>query len=587
MTRRSGGVAFAVWLVAVGCGTTVAVPEYDAATRSEADTGADREPLDASLPSDAGATVVAETSMQRDAGASSPPAPHDAGVPVSSEHAQEHEEDAGPAEPEVADCPPPTGATDTGQAPEALTLEVVREPPLGVPFALAVSEASGKPVNATVQVCVNGAPRTTLQLYRGRGSVSLSLSEPGPLTLQARAAEAHGAKRVVVRARALRHVDGAPSAAAQTHSWTAEQDVVVDGTISLSASETLEIGPGTRVLLGANASLELAGTLRVLGTADDPVIFTRSSEQPWGGIRLAPGAQASIAFAWFVAGGGDARYAFGHSDSQPVLFVDEASLDMRGGGLIDNHGKAFGSRLARLTLERMLISRCDTGGQFDSSQLTFRHLHVLEIPDNDGSRTDDDNDGFYFYDPPATEDAGAFAVVEDSVFVRGMDDGIDQNGAKLSVHRVWIEGFAHEGVACSSTRDVLVADSVVRGCGQGIEAGYGAPRVRVERTLVTGNGVGIRFGDEYSEPTTGSLQVDYSIVSGNAENFRNFVTTLNGPLPDAVHASCSVFDHAEFVNVAGNVPPPAPQPWPTEVCYGEALLDPQSCSSLQVGPPCF
>lgn len=61
-------------------------------------------------------------------------------------------------------------------------------------------------------------------------------------------------------------------------------------------------------------------------------------------------------------------------------------------------------------------------------------------------------------------------------------------GATVTVHRTVIDGWAHEGVAASGggggsqTADqdvvlVLVKDSLIRACGQGIEAGYGYPQV--------------------------------------------------------------------------------------------------------------
>jgi len=58
----------------------------------------------------------------------------------------------------------------------------------------------------------------------------------------------------------------------------------------------------------------------------------------------------------------------------------------------------------------------------------------------------------------------------------------------VTIHRTVVDGWAHEGVAASggvgggqtANQDVvlvLVKDSLIRACGQGIEAGYGYPQV--------------------------------------------------------------------------------------------------------------
>jgi hypothetical protein len=551
-----------------GVSHALADASADSATAGDGEAG--RDAAVRRVKADAGADPVRHADTRDDAA-------------VGGERADSEQEDAGPG----ADlgCPLPDGVVEDGavDAPEQLLLEVPSEPPVGVPFPLSVSTRSGAPLSATVRVCANDVSIAVLQMYRGRGSVSLNIPQPGVLPLQARASRAYGSRKVTAVTRPPRRYEG--SLGPGVHTWTPTQDVVIHGTLRVGTAETLTIAPGTRVLLGTNASLAIAGELRVEGTAEHPVLFTRIGARAWGGIRLSSGARATLEHAWFVAGGGDSSRTFGHSNSQPVVFVDSASLGMRGGGVIDNPGKAFGSNRATISLDGVLISRSDTGGQFDVSQLRFRHLHVLEIPDADGRLDDDDNDGFYVGNASG-DDSVLEAVIEDSVFARGEDDAIDQNGAKLRIERVWVEGFSHEGVACSTGREVNIRDSVVRDCGQGIEAGYGSPRVRVERTLLTGNGVGVRYGDEYSWDTNGSLEVDHSIVAGNRENVRNFVSKLNGPLPGALRIVCSVVDDAQVAATASNVLPPASQPWPTSSCIDSPLLDPLQCETAHAGPPC-
>ena len=53
---------------------------------------------------------------------------------------------------------------------------------------------------------------------------------------------------------------------------------------------------------------------------------------------------------------------------------------MFGGAIVDCPGKAVGSSDAIVTLQGVLISRVDTGGEHRRSRLTMRRCHTLEIP---------------------------------------------------------------------------------------------------------------------------------------------------------------------------------------------------------------
>ena len=65
-------------------------------------------------------------------------------------------------------------------------------------------------------------------------------------------------------------------------------------------------------------------------------------------------------------------------------------------------------------------------------------------------REDDDNDALYLVDVPLEDGEPLESHITTSVFALGEDDAIDQNGARVNIHRSWITGFAHEGVAASN-----------------------------------------------------------------------------------------------------------------------------------------
>lgn len=456
---------------------------------------------------------------------------------------------------------------------EALVLTAPAELPPGRPFTLAVRTLSGAPLSGRLRLCIDGAPGPELGLHRGRGSVPLSFPGEGPVRLSVHGTDAYGTLDVAVVARPFVEFTGVLSGAQLA--WTRSADVRLSGDTVVPAGETLTVSAGTRILLGTNASLEVQGTLRVTGTAGEPVLFTSAGDAAWGGVRVPAGGLAELDEAWFTRGGGDTSRRFGHSASQPVLHAAGGTFALRGGGVVDNVGKALGGQRGTVTVDGALVSRCDTGGQVTESVVRIERTHFLEIPDADGVFEDDDNDGLYV--SGLTTDVGGApveAVITDSVFAVTEDDAIDQNGAALRVERVFIDGCRHEGIAASTGQRILVRDTMVRGCEQGIEAGYGAPEVVVEHCLLTGNDVGLRYGDSYDWETTGTLSVRHTVSVGNrVANFRNHVELLGGPAPGVVDVRCSMVATAELDGTLGNVAGEPSGLWATRGCAeGPAMI---------------
>ncbi len=438
------------------------------------------------------------------------------------------------------DAAPPT--------PSVLRIESPQAFPPGVAVPVGVVSLASPPLDGVVTLTAGGQTHS-LRLYHGRGSVSLSLTAPA--TLRA-TAEGHAGERAVgAAARAQRQISG--ELASDDLRWSRGADVVIGATATVPVGSTLRVGAGTRVFLADGADLEVLGRLEVSGSEADPVLFAPMATS-WGSLRVLDGASAVLSEAWLTGGGGVASKAFGHSGSQPVVRVRAAELAMSGGGIVDCPGKAFGTTDGALALTGVLISRVDTGGEHERARLVMERCHVVEIPDGDGQIDDDDNDGIYLLNAAKEGGAPVVSVIRDSVFAAGEDDAIDHNGATVLIERVRIDGFAHEGVAASTDGVVTVRDSVVTGCDQGIEAGYGAPEVRVERCLVTGNGTGLRFGDSYDWADEGQMYVEGTVAVGNTgANVLNLPLATMKPKPGAISVSCSMVDSAEFDGVDGNL----------------------------------
>jgi hypothetical protein len=420
-----------------------------------------------------------------------------------------------------------------------------------------VRTSDGAPVSAAVEVSLaaaGAAPKTVpVQLYRGRGSTSARVETAGELKVRASLAAIAVERSVVIAQRPRREIAG--RLAGDALRWDVAADVVVTGDVTIAAGERLVVARGARVLLGPRVNIDVDGEIVVEGTPEEPVLFTAQGG-PWGGLRLQKGGKGDLRAAFLTGGGGDDRRVFGHSDSQPVVFAVEADLSIEGGGLVDNPGKGVSSNRARVRLRDVLTSRCDQGGEHADADLTVEASHFVELPDGDGRLDDDDNDGVYVVALAAPPAAGPpVARFVDTVFAVTEDDGIDHNGATILAERVWIERVPHEGVAASTGGRVTVRDSVITRCQQGIEAGYGAPEVVVEHSLLWDNGVGLRWGDEYPTPNEGKLTARFVAVGRSREaNVRNRWDGGGGqPKPDAVDISCSMVSSPEWDGKNGNL----------------------------------
>ncbi len=336
----------------------------------------------------------------------------------------------------------------------------------------------------------------------------------------------------------------------------------ITGTLTVPAGVALTWEAGTRLLVDPVVNLEIAGTLLADGMLSDPVwVSAWQSDMPWGGIE-ALGGTIDLRGTFLTNGGGDQTRTFGHSDSQPVLKVQDGSLACNECFVLDNPGKGFGSRNSRVQIVSSVLSRVDTGGEFSASVVDVRDTWLLNIPDGSTEFSDDDNDGFYFV---GVHPSGEASRLQDSFVIRTKDDGLDHNGARLIVEGSWIEQADHEGIAASNSGFVQVHDSVFTANNQGIEAGYGAPDVRVTQSVLVANDnhtdagspitAGLRFGDGYdgrNGPYLGQITASELVLWDNDDNVRNWDGSIGGPKPGAIDIDHSLANDEDAPPEAGN-----------------------------------
>lgn len=380
-----------------------------------------------------------------------------------------------------------------------------------------------------------------IELKKGVGSVSLVAVDNGTGRLSL---DLPGASRVVSIPDSIPLSEYTGQLEPGDRLWDRSRDRYVPGHLVVPAGTTLSIEEGTRILLGPLASITVHGRLRARGTLRRPIVFlAKERNRPWGGIEVNEGT-AEFAHTFLVNGGADPGRVFGHSSSQPVLMARRAEVALTACFFLDNPGKALGAWESRVAADRCLITRCDTGGEFSRSVVLISSSHVIDIPNGDGIPVDDDNDGFYFHS--VHPHASTPSMVRDSFVITGKDDAIDHNGALLEVRNCWLEGFSNEGVAASNANWVRIFNTVVRGCGQGIEAGYGSPRVMVDHCVVVENEVGLRFGDSYDWGSRGRMVVSNSIVYDNADNVLNHDRKTGQPVPGGITISYSLVEDSDL-----------------------------------------
>ncbi len=330
--------------------------------------------------------------------------------------------------------------------------------------------------------------------------------------------------------------------------WLSDSIIYINNHLIIGVGATLTIGEGVRVFLGEKVNLIVKGKLKIVGISDKPVIFQPyDQDKPWGGISFSNiNDTSSIDYCFFIYGGDNEEYVFGHSNSQPVLMITNSALELQNTFILDNPGKAVGGNHSVIKTEDCIFSRSDTGGEYHFCQINISGSYFIDIPNDDGISIDDDNDASYFYG--LYTNAIQSSVIENCVFFIGKDDGIDHNSANLLIKNCWIEGFDHEGIAASNTNNITIYNTLVTNCDQGIEAGYGEPIVVIDHCVLVNNDVGLRFGDSYNWGCEGHITTTNSIMYNNVDNILNFDLLTQGSVENAIDISYSMTNDADYDN---------------------------------------
>ena len=285
--------------------------------------------------------------------------------------------------------------------------------------------------------------------------------------------------------------------------------------LTIPVGLSLTIGTGAFIAVDPEVNIYNEGALIIEGSSDSPVTITCSDDgASWGGvIGTVAGNRVEASHAILCKSGHHTggAYDYGHAHRQALFYCENGSLSLDHCYMIDHAGQVFYPVSASLEMEYCLVQRAKTGGQINDSRLVIDHSVFTDFPDDLNDYRDDDNDGLYLMRSDAT--------ISHSVFMFARDDGLDSGGSvggEVNVSHTRFESVFHEGAALSSGGSVFkehhFTNCIFTDCGQGLELGYSSPNhhVLVDSCLFIGNGIGIRYGDNYTTPHQGYLSVSNS-----------------------------------------------------------------------------
>lgn len=295
-----------------------------------------------------------------------------------------------------------------------------------------------------------------------------------------------------------------------------EEDLIIPPGVTLTIEE------GVFLSISPEVNLYNEGILRISGSEEMPVTFTCSeAESHWGGIiSTGAGNQIEATFAIFALSGfhTEGIYRYGHAGRQALIYSEDALLDFDHCYMIDHAGQVFYPLRSTLNISHTLVQRAMTGGQVNDSELILQNSIFTDFPDDSQNYQDQDNDALYLM--------GSNAVITKTYFMYAKDDGLDSGGSsggRIEVINSHFEAIFHEGAALSSggsaTKHHYFSGCTFSNCGQGLELGYSSPNhlVEVDSCFFGYNGIGIRYGDNYTSPHRGRMLISNSQSLFNAD----------------------------------------------------------------------
>ena len=398
--------------------------------------------------------------------------------------------------------------------------------PAGLPIPVVgwVENSTGHALRVNGAVAASG--QNSIKLMRGVGSGFLAATNPiGALCYAATIGGLADTRNITIESGTV--WNGVSGILSGNDIWPANSRIAITNHLLLSAGATLTIGEGTIVRVSPGINITNDASLLINGSGDHPVVFTPiSPNQPWGGFLMWNGLGSITGTGVIFTGSGAAANWFG-SNGNPGSHRPEQALFFCNGNsriaLTDSAAVYLAGQLGHavnggtFTFTRFLMQRTTSGGEFSGSSQPLRFdvndSAFIECPDDSPGFVDGDNDALYIVH-------GTHGFTNTLIgFTR--DDGIDCGGSGagvLNIDNCWFESTFHEGTSLSGTAKVVNhIHNTLLNCGQAVEVGYDSPTANVMRSLIVGNLVGVRQGDNYDAgyTHTGFLNATNNLILAN------------------------------------------------------------------------
>ncbi len=429
----------------------------------------------------------------------------------------------------------------------------------GIPMLVRIEaiDANGQPLrelwDADVQLSVD-SPRVNLSAYQlslrnGVGSALVIPTGSGPFTLTARLGNTTISRTLADwNAQPETTVSGTLPGASTIWSGL----VRVTGDVTVPASHTLTILPGTTILFEGNATplstdgadLIVNGSVQSAGTIDLPITFTATNPQaPWGQL-FHQSAQPSLYRYTQITRAGHAPRG-GHTNTGPAIRAVDSTIEFDHVDITDIAGKTMQADGANLTFRHSQFARSVMGPEVTDTGLIFEDGFIVDMLGKyreDG--VTDDNDGIYIH----RQGEGQTVRIARSVIAHTDDDGIDTLGPDMVMEDLIIRDLTNTNDdpkaitiinGNNTIRNVLMANVDIGISAKGQSGTTPRSNNVVENVTILANSIGIQAEDKFGIP--GAI-IDFDI--------RNAIVSAPDPIRTDYDPAKMVIRYSNLVGEA-------------------------------------
>jgi len=346
-----------------------------------------------------------------------------------------------------------------------------------------------------------------VKLYNGLGSALVTVTGNGGFTLTARLGPL-SASRTLMSLEGLPMSEVSGTLAGTSTTWSGI--VHLTGDVLVPAGHTLTVEHGTLVLVDGVPSgdtgtkIVVQGTIRSLGTAEDPVTFTAfDPSRAWGEIHHDNAAPSVYQYTNITLAGHSP--AGGHTNTGPMVRPEDSTITFDHVNLTNAVGKVMQASGSDITFRDCHLARAIMGPEIAGTALLLERTWITEM------FGPDDDDGIYVH----SQLAGQRVLLQDSVIADGDDDALDTLGSDVTVEDCILRDFFDKGASVFGGETTLTRTLIV-GNGVGVSAkeqGTGVSIVNIDHATIVGSDIGIQSHDKFGAPQARNIYyVENSII---------------------------------------------------------------------------